>query len=595
MNAWQTWLDGLFKAVRGRTGWSVGRHRTKRLVRRGWPLLILFGCLVAALFYVSRDIFRPAVKRFFAARFFRQASRYEQKKDYGRAAFSARKALSLNAQHEDSLRLMAQMSQAIESPVAMDWGYQLVATAPASSNQLLLARIAMRWEGPPYPTAGRILRTVDEQGRKTIEFHLAAAELALKNRQPLQAEAYYEAASRLEPDNLSLQINLASLRLLSTNHAATIQAEIFLKQYLEDSQYGTEVCRSLLAFTRGRKDFQSAKAYSRRILASSKAIKDRLDWLAILQESNDPDYARSLKEEQVRDQSNPELATALALWLVSHKHATQALAWLRSLPPGVQSAKVVRLAMADCFEALQDWTGLANYLRAEQWREQESLRWALLVRTLRQSGHSAEAQLEWNNLMAWASLRQPALAQVFRVTREWGWQPELELTAWALLERYPGEYTASAELQRVLLKREDTRGLLRLFNLLYQNNPTDTVAKNNFAYLCLLLNTNLPQAHQLAAEAYQAYPKDWRLAATYAFSLLSQGNAEAAVKVYDAIPVSQIKDPSLMAQYGIILAGAGRVKMAQYHLEKSGSATLLPEERKLFNQAAQQVFLAPKP
>ncbi|MEI7527285.1 MAG: hypothetical protein WCJ95_23250, partial [Mariniphaga sp.] len=89
--------------------------------------------------------------------------------------------------------------------------------------------------------------------------------------------------------------------------------------------------------------------------------------------------------------------------------------------------------------------------------------------------------------------------------------------------------------------------------------------------------------------------KDWRLAATYAFSLLSQGNAEAAVKVYDAIPVSQIKDPSLMAQYGIILAGAGRVKMAQYHLEKSGSATLLPEESKLFNQAAQQVFLAPKP
>jgi len=115
--------------------------------------------------------------------------------------------------------------------------------------------------------------------------------------------------------------------------------------------------------------------------------------------------------------------------------------------------------------------------------------------------------------------------------------------------------------------------------------PTDRRIQNNLAQLRLLLSADMDRARKVAAEVYLKEPSNPDYVSTYAFALYTKGDASGALKVMNGLSESQLRNPSMAAYYGIVLAAVGENDKAREYLKLAASAKLLPEERALVTKA----------
>jgi Flp pilus assembly protein TadD len=130
---------------------------------------------------------------------------------------------------------------------------------------------------------------------------------------------------------------------------------------------------------------------------------------------------------------------------------------------------------------------------------------------------------------------------------------------------------------------------MQLFNQELKRTPGNLALKNNLAMTAMLLDAKELKPHDLAREVYQQAPTNSSFAATYAFSLYLQGKKPEALKVMQQIRPQDLENPSIAGYYGMILKATGGGANAASYLDKAvdkaSKAPLLPEERKLFEQA----------
>jgi predicted Zn-dependent protease len=96
---------------------------------------------------------------------------------------------------------------------------------------------------------------------------------------------------------------------------------------------------------------------------------------------------------------------------------------------------------------------------------------------------------------------------------------------------------------------------------------------------------NADRGQKVARELYEKEPANAAYASTYAFSLYSQGEPKKALKVMEALTDQQLREPSIAAYYGIILAAAGEHARAREFLDLGEKASLLTEEKALLEKA----------
>ncbi len=109
--------------------------------------------------------------------------------------------------------------------------------------------------------------------------------------------------------------------------------------------------------------------------------------------------------------------------------------------------------------------------------------------------------------------------------------------------------------------------------------------KNNLAMTALLLDTREFKPYDLAREVYQTSPTNASYVSTYAFSLYLQGKNAEALKVMRTLKPGELQEPSIAGYYGLILKATGDRARAKAYLDWTAKARLLPEEKKLFDQA----------
>ena len=109
--------------------------------------------------------------------------------------------------------------------------------------------------------------------------------------------------------------------------------------------------------------------------------------------------------------------------------------------------------------------------------------------------------------------------------------------------------------------------------------------KNNLAMTALLLDAQELKPYDLAREVYQKSPTNASYVSTYAFSLYLQGKNAEALKVMQTLKPQQLQNPSIAGYYGLILKATGDRARARTYLDWAAKAQLLPEEKKLFDQA----------
>src|SRR5208282_698139 len=256
---------------------------------------VIAAIILALAVFPGRSVYRHLKEKHGVA----QAQVFFSKGDYRNAWLSARQALQVNSNNVHACIIMAEVEDAVHSPATLDWCQRVVKLSPAITNKLLLASAGLRYQGPPYPLTSQVLDDLSASAAGVPDFHIVSAELDLSLHRMAEAEAQFEAVSKLEPTNRLFQLNLAVIRLGSTNSAAADAARAKLKQFSSDVNLGRPALRSLIADRLLHEDASGALDYSTQLLANARAtLNDRLQHLGILKRMQSSALAAQLNALQ---------------------------------------------------------------------------------------------------------------------------------------------------------------------------------------------------------------------------------------------------------------------------------------------------------
>jgi Flp pilus assembly protein TadD len=516
------------------------------------------------------------------------AHQFLAKADGRNAVLCVQQVLRSDPHNLDATRVMAQLTEAARSPSALLWRTRVVELNPHSlDDRLALAQTALMMRD--HATATNALGGVDQAGQSTVAYHNVAGAVAAAANQSALAEAQFLEAAMLDPQNQSVQLNLAVVRLHGTNLAAITEARDSLKQL---SSYATNSflrCQALreLAFDalRHRQGDQALGLSKQLLQETNSTFKDRLLRLDVLQETQPAGFRPALTAFEHEAGGDPGKIYELATWQMAKSSPQDALTWLRTLPSNTQTNQSVELLVAECCTMLKDWRGLQSSIARQNWAELEFVRHAFLSRALRGQELTDSAKAEWEQALKAANGQKGSLVMLLRQAAQWNWQSEGEDILWTIINRYPGEQWAIQTLSQALYAGGRTRSLMQLYSQESKRVPSDLSAKNNLAMTGLLLDAQEFKPYDLAREVYQKSPTNASYVSTYAFALYLQGKNAEALKVIKTLKPQELQDPSIAGYYGLILKATGDRARARAYLDWTVKARLLPEEKKLFDNA----------
>ena len=516
------------------------------------------------------------------------AHQFLAKSDGRNALLCVQQVLRSDPRNLDATRVMAQLTGAARSPSALLWWSRVVDINPHSlDDRLALAQTASSMRD--YATATNALGGVDQASRNTVAYHNVAGAVAIAANQTAQAEAQFTEAARLDPQNLSVQLNLAVVRLHGSNYLDQAEARISLQRVISNPTNSFLRCLALRELTVDalrHRQMDEALSLSKQLLQETNStFRDRLLRLDVLQEAQYAAFRPALTAFQHEAASDAAKISELATWQMANTSPKDALTWLRTLPSNMQTNQAVELLDAECCTALRDWRGLQSSIEKQNWAELEFLRHAFLSRSLHGQELPDSAKAEWERALQATNGQKVGLGMLFRLAAQWNWESEGEDILWTIINRYPDEQWAEQILTQALYAGGRTRSLMQLFSLESQRTPSDLSMKNDLAMTALLLNAQELKPYDLAREVYQKSPTNSSSVSTYAFSLYLQDKNAEALKVIKTLTPGQLQDPAVAGYYGLILKATGDRARARAYLDWSSKARLLPEEKKLFDNA----------
>jgi hypothetical protein len=307
--------------------------------------------------------------------------------------------------------------------------------------------------------------------------------------------------------------------------------------------------------------------------------------LDVLKGSQNAEFKPALTAFQREAGTNTAKIYELSLWQMTRIGPAETLAWMQSLPKNMQTNQPVALFTAECQTMLGDWRGLQNSLKQQDWAGLEFIRHAFQTRALRGQDLIAASKAEWDLALKTANGRKESLVMLLRLAAQWNWQSEGEDILWTIVNQYPSEKWAFGALNQALFVDGRTRSLMMLYSQELKRSPSDLGMKNNFTMTALLLDAQELKPHELARELYEKAPTNAACVSTYAFSLHMQKKDAEALKVIEQLKPQELQNPSIAGYYGLILKATGNTTKAKAYLEAASKARLLPEEKKLFDQA----------
>jgi len=170
-----------------------------------------------AVLAVAGWLSRPVYRHFKERREVAQAQRFLAAGDFRNAVLSAHQALSLNPTNVAACRVMVTLADLSHNPIALDFQQRIALTEPTVENKLQMAMMGLRYQRPPYPLTGQLLSDLAPVATNLARYQVVAASLAVALRRPNEAEMHFEAAVKLDPTNQLDALNLAVIRLESTN------------------------------------------------------------------------------------------------------------------------------------------------------------------------------------------------------------------------------------------------------------------------------------------------------------------------------------------------------------------------------------------
>ncbi len=562
------------------------RHLSRhRVARAGCGLVLLLSLAGGARTF----------PQWWQARLITKARGYLARGDARGAFLCAREALNRDTTCIPAVELMAQLAARSHSPEEIFWCQRLVTLRPHDAAcRLQLADAALR-NGETF-VAAHALDGVTAPDQ-SFRYHGVAASLALATGQLRPALDHFEEAHRLRPDDGQTLLMLERVRLAAPEPEARALAHARLLELTSVFASRLEASRLLLAEARAQGTLTEAmrRAQALRDLPEAE-MSDRLAYLEELDRSPSPSPVGDLEPHKFENELarlenasrfDESSSFALGSWLNSHHHANETREWLGKLPASLRDLPFNTLIEAEAMAELGDWTELAERLSLGHWGALDYLRLAYLARAgLQRTGARDAAFSEtWQQAVQAAATDRGKIKILAGLTERWEWSAESK-TLWWVLANDPNASLASLQhLYTLCRKRGATDELLRVSERIYQLDPGDLIARNNFAQLSMLLGRASPETHRIASENAERHPGDWALISTYAFSLHLQGRDHEALAHLLGLPGNPKNDPQMAAYFGVLYAATGQPESARPLLELAAGADLLPQEARLVREA----------
>jgi predicted Zn-dependent protease len=509
------------------------------------------------------------------------------KGDYKGAGLFLRQVFDAEPENLEATKIMADLTQQLETPNSIVWRRKVAELEPhVLQHYLSWARLAILHN--QYLAAEEALKAVPETNRNSAVFHHVSSGVFLGLGKPRDAETHAAEALKLDPENELYQFDLAAIRLKLGDSNLAEQARISIGKLTQDPRFGCEAMHALVRDAVAHKQSARAMALSTE-LQSKPCVKfrDRLEHLEILKKAQSPEVDAFLARLLPEAEKSAGDVFQLTAWMLQNDRAEAASQWLLRLPPQIKGKQPVRSAIADTYVARKEWTNLESFLANQNWGDLDPLRLALVSRALKEQGDKRKSRTTWNTAVHRASPQAETLMLLLRASESWGWSEETEDVLWRLKERPKYVGWSLKNLYARYEERGDTRSLHKVVSELIRLNPADDGAKNNFCVFSLLLDIHTDKAADYARELYQKYPTNSTVVTTYAFALHKQKKNKQAMEILKILSPEQLKEPSVAAYYGIILAESGNAAQADHYLKLAQTARLLPEERALLAKVSQ--------
>jgi predicted Zn-dependent protease len=561
-------------------------NETSRSVRRakfGIRLVVLV--VGVGVLAVTARQGASAYRSWKAGRLIKSARAYIEKSDLRNATLCLRKAILSNPSNIDAARMMAELAEASGSGNAIGWRSRVVELAPTIAQYRLdWANTALRLGN--YGAANQALLSFGEADQKTAGYLKTVAILALALNQPWVAESNFVEAARLEPTNPIVQLNIASLRLQSTNQTVSDEARRQTQQLAANPVVRCDALRHLATDALVHRAFDRALGFCDDLLKESgSAFSDRVLQLEVMHRAKHPQFNGRLSQAQHDALENAQNVFALGQWMLSTGQGVGAAAWLKTFTPTQLAKQPIPMIAVECLAALREWNSLETMLDGQNWGEIEYYRLALRARVYREQKEDTPARSAWLRTLKATDNRLERLSHLARVTGNWGWNDEMDELLDTIVKRYPTEKWAVQKLSASFHARGKTAALKNLLARVAEAEPANLAVKNNLALTSLLLDPRDAKSFSLARQVYEQQPANPFFVSTYAYSLHLQEKNREALQLFQTLKPEQLDDPSVAAYYGIVLADVGEQASAKKHLAMGERAKLLPEERTLIKSA----------
>jgi hypothetical protein len=400
------------------------------------------------------------------------------------------------------------------------------------------------------------------------------AAVALKKGDQAALAKEIAALATLEPGDARAQFNWAVVRRGSSDPAVRAEAQKQLEALAKGDAMRIQATLELIPIAVRQ---YSTTAYSKLAEAILRPMPG-----AFVTALGAPPRGLLDLVQHMESQPNPSAddAALLGEWLVRQGYPADAVLWLGTLKPELQSDRAVMAATAFALGRVHDWPGVEKQLRQGAWGKipDDVVTLAFAARVQHTRAKADHADATWGDAVELAP-SVDALRVLLRLSNEFNWPTQSIRVLRQIARVTPRDGANWRVLAATVAALRPASELLAVYSEWARAMPADPIPHGQVRWVQTLLGHG-PAVNPAATEA--AFPA---LSAARAVELDETGRAPAALAVLSAVPAGADGDWRVALARGLTLAQLGRRAESESALALAAAAPLIAEEKALLERA----------